>query len=222
MKKTLFALLLTAASASATTTFNAWSQYDFVAGGAQDFTVGTIDGVDCVVTIDVSGALAGGSGANFTSSGSTGGVAGAPVYGTAFTVTTNWDTNFTVSSNTLFVNPNTTRIESAIVSSDTAVSLTSATAIQADATATTTNTTTATSSEITLSQPAADATPSTFAVNWSIADTNTFTYEYSSCWNGAGEVVNFTFDLDTHTVPEPSSAALLGLGGLALLARRKR
>ena len=216
--------MLTAASASATTTFNLWSQYDFTAGGAQDFNVGTINGVDCIVTIDASGALVSGSGVNFNSNGDTGGSAGAPVYGSTFTVTTNWDTNFTITSPTLFVNPGTGRIESAIVSSDTTVSFDSALAAQADATATVTNTATATSSEITLSQPATGATTSTFAVDWSIADTDTFTYEYSSSWGAAGEGVSFTFDLATHVVPipEPSSAALLGLGGLALLARRKR
>ncbi|MGJ8678659.1 MAG: PEP-CTERM sorting domain-containing protein [Akkermansiaceae bacterium] len=41
-------------------------------------------------------------------------------------------------------------------------------------------------------------------------------------WSASAAREAFNFSVDTAVVPEPSSAALLGLGGLALLARRKR
>jgi len=50
-------------------------------------------------------------------------------------------------------------------------------------------------------------------------DTITWT---SSGTNGGVRSLNFGITVDTEAIPEPSSAALLGLGGLALLIRRKR
>ncbi len=38
----------------------------------------------------------------------------------------------------------------------------------------------------------------------------------------AGGVITYTYDLDFTPVPEPSSTALLGLGGLALILRRRK
>ena len=52
-----------------------------------------------------------------------------------------------------------------------------------------------------------------------LIDSNSLTYDNTGEINGQD---GFAFAIRVETIPEPSSTALLGLGGLALLARRKR
>ncbi len=64
----------------------------------------------------------------------------------------------------------------------------------------------------------------TNAENWSITGFgSTQTLSYGAETGGiAAEDYGLVFNISATPIPEPSSAALLGLGGLALLARRKR
>ena len=73
--------------------------------------------------------------------------------------------------------------------------------------------------------------PETFAQSFAITDslqngdTLSFGFDFSNSFVNVARtqvVDNFVLNGDIVTVPEPSSAALLGLGSLALLARRKR
>jgi len=58
-----------------------------------------------------------------------------------------------------------------------------------------------------------------------VTDTSQYVYNYITRESGGAIVslrdLDFSFQLED-TIPEPSSAALLGLGGLALIARRRR
>lgn len=47
-------------------------------------------------------------------------------------------------------------------------------------------------------------------------------YNTNSASNGIGWTDGPTLNVTTTTIPEPSSTALLGLGGLALILRRRR
>ena len=227
-------------------TYQAFSftNYNFTLGGSQDFVVGILeDGVsDAIITVNTSTSSTNGTieGAEFSNrinfSGYTTGESG------FYSILTNFDSDFRVFTDSIFARGgfNGQRAEMASVTgiagdTITGASLTVADATQFDGT-----------NGDTLPVPTYSAitnglsfTP-VFANDDPRAGTNGtytgasfdvdgagqgFTYTYERLGGGIlSEASNFSYTTDaiTSTVPEPSSALLLGLGGLGFLARRKR
>ncbi|PQJ30188.1 PEP-CTERM sorting domain-containing protein [Rubritalea profundi] len=61
-----------------------------------------------------------------------------------------------------------------------------------------------------------------FIIPGSPSDTVTFSFFSTNIGGGLVPIVDFTADLNIAAIPEPTSIALLGLGSVALLLRRRR
>lgn len=221
IKSLLLSALGLTSSFAAITAFD-FNQYDFTTGGVQDFVVGNHNGNDCIISVEV---FAGAAGANgLTHTGNTG-----DVITDVFSVSSNFNTTFGINFASIFERNDGVRSEEAQVTSSDGVSFTALAVGESSQAAAGTGVPTFTAVtdgyNFSIVQPTDGTAASTThggadGVNFSVTGSE-FTASYASNWGSAAEVISFTFDPATH-IPEPSSAALLGLGGLALIARRRR
>jgi len=216
MKATLLLSLLSTCSALAVTTAFDFSLYDFSGPATQDIVVGNINGKDCIVTITVNNGGSTASGGSDQINFST-----IPNGNSAtYDISLNWTSDIRVTSESQFQNASGTRQEGSNVSAngnitaaiyDIAAGDGALYAFSNNGTANVTGGFIGTGTSTTVRSEY-------------VFTGSSFTYTYNSLSTGGAaltESSEFFYDLTAH-VPEPSSAALLGLGGLALLARRRR